>query len=131
MCWFCNITIQAMFSAPVAFVCRPGSRADFIVLSPDLLVSLTVTANSSLEMHVLLLQHRDAAACTVDIFTCVVFCRPGLRADFTVFKADLLASLTGAANLVPEVSATFVDGACAFGCSNFHAAPKAALMAAA
>lgn len=49
-----------------------------------------------------------------------------MRADFTVFQHSLLQSLVGVAALLPEVTATFVDGACAFGCSNFPSAPTAA-----
>ena len=49
-----------------------------------------------------------------------------MRADFTVFRHNLLHSLAGDASLLPEVTATFVDGECAFGCTNFLSAPKAA-----
>ena len=53
-----------------------------------------------------------------------------MRADFTVFQHSLLHSLVGDAALLPEVTATFVDGACAFGCTNFLSAPVAAAAAA-
>lgn len=46
-----------------------------------------------------------------------------MRADFTVFQHNLLHSLVGDAALLPAVTATFVDGECAFGCANFLAAP--------
>ena len=49
-----------------------------------------------------------------------------MRADFTVFQHNLLHSLSGDASLLPEVTATFVDGKCAFGCAKFLSAPKAA-----
>ena len=53
-----------------------------------------------------------------------------MRADFTVFQHNLLRSLAGDASLLPEVTATFVDGECAFGCGNLLSAPKAATAAA-
>ena len=51
-------------------------------------------------------------------------CRPGMRADFSVFQHNLLGSLTGDLSAIPEVVATFVDGQCSFGCSAFPLAPS-------
>ncbi len=53
-------------------------------------------------------------------------CRPGMRADFSVFQHNLLGTLTGDLSALPEVMATFVDGQCSFGCSAFPLAPSMA-----
>lgn len=52
-------------------------------------------------------------------------CRVGMRADFTVYAHNLLESLPEDVTSLPSVAATFVDGECAFGCSNFPTAPTA------
>ncbi|KAL3138772.1 hypothetical protein ABBQ32_005616 [Trebouxia sp. C0010 RCD-2024] len=78
-----------------------------------------------------LLSHTVGGAVACDLESEVGMLRPGMRADFTVYQHSLLHSLVGDAALLPEVTATFVDGACAFGCSNFLSAPVAATATAA
>ena len=51
-------------------------------------------------------------------------CRPGMKADFSIFQHNLLETLTGDLSAIPEVTATFVDGQCSFGCSAFPLAPS-------
>ena len=60
---------------------------------------------------------------TFEFKTCCL-CRPGMRADFSVFQHNLLETLTGDASAIPEVTATFVDGQCSFGGSAFPLAPS-------
>ncbi|KAA6418120.1 MAG: hypothetical protein FRX49_11883 [Trebouxia sp. A1-2] len=63
-----------------------------------------------------------AIACNLESEVGVL--RPGMRADFSIFQHNLLETLTGDLSAVPEVTATFVDGQCSFGCSTFPLAPS-------
>ena len=128
-----DIGLEYQRQQPLTFYKHGGMAFSFVKLKGRSFMCLKSAGQVSVTVScVIARKKRMTGICTfAAVNSEYCFCRPGMPADFTVLQHNLLHSLAGDASLLPEVTGTFVDGKCVFGCANFASAPEVAAATAA